>query len=89
MLKRLHVFDCDVIAFGQKHRTMMHLEQRPCLLDPGSVGQARDLKAVACALIVDTETLTVEKIGRPFDPAVVIRLAKANGAGEWVNKYLL
>lgn len=89
MLKRLNDFDYDVIAFGQTHRAMMHLEKRPRMLNPGSVGQARDLKAVACALIIDTDTMTVEKIERPFDPTIVIRLAKANGAGEWVNRHLL
>jgi putative phosphoesterase len=89
MLKRLDDFDYDVIAFGQTHRAMMHLERRPRLLNPGSVGQARDLKAVACALIIDTETLTVEKIEKPFDPTSVVNLAKENGAGEWVTKHLL
>ena len=68
---------------------MRSLDRSPYLLNPGSVGQARDLKAVACGLIIDTETMTVEKIERPFDPTGVIHLAKVNGAGEWVTKHLL
>ena len=89
MFRRLDAFDYDVVAFGQTHRAIQHIDKRPYLLNPGSVGQSRDLKAVACALIMDTETMTVEKIERPFDPTGVIHLAKLNGAGQWVTKHLL
>lgn len=88
-LQRLDAFHFDVVAFGQTHRAVQRLDRKPYLLNPGSVGQARDLKAVACGLIIDTETMAVEKIERPFDPTGVIHLAKVNGAGQWVTKHLL
>jgi putative phosphoesterase len=54
LLTQLDVFDYDVIAFGQTHRALQRLERRPCLLNPGSVGQPRDAKANASALILNT-----------------------------------
>lgn len=88
-LPGLDAFDYDVIAFGQTHRTMVRLDQRPFLLNPGSVGQSRDVKAHACALVLDTSTMAVERITRPFDASSVISLAVHNGAEEWVTKHLL
>lgn len=88
-LARLETFDYDVVAFGQTHRTLLRLEHRPFLLNPGSVGQPRDVKAQACALVVDTSTMNVERVVRPFDAVAVIHLAMQNGAQEWVSKHLL
>lgn len=88
-LAQLDAFDYDVIAFGQTHRVLQRLERRPYLLNPGSVGQSRDEKARACALVWDTVTMTVERVERTFDVARVVALARQNGAGEWVSKYLV
>jgi putative phosphoesterase len=88
-LKDLDAFDYDMIAFGQTHRAGLWLKRRPLLLNPGSVGQSRDLKAHACALVLDIATMKVEKVVRTFDPTNIIDLAKRNGAGNWVSKHLL
>ncbi|NQT94804.1 MAG: metallophosphoesterase family protein [Lentisphaerae bacterium] len=88
-LAGLEAFDYDVVAFGQTHRTLLRVERRPFLLNPGSVGQPRDVKAQACALVVDTSTMTVERVVRPFDVDAVVHLAIQNGAREWVSKHLL
>jgi putative phosphoesterase len=87
-LTQLDLFDYDVVAFGQTHRAMARLDRRPCLLNPGSVGQSRDIAANACALMLNTETMTVEKIQRKYDATRVIELAVQNGAGEWITKHL-
>ena len=87
-LTQLDAFDYDVIAFSQTHRSMQRLEQRPYLLNPGSVGQSRDLVAHSCSLVMDTETMIVEKVQRAFDPISVIDLCLQNGAGPWINKHL-
>ncbi len=87
-LAQLDQFDYDLIAFGQTHRALQRLDRRPILLNPGSVGQSRDRPARACAMVVDSSTLTVETIERPFDSARVMELAVANGAGEWIGKHL-
>jgi predicted phosphodiesterase len=88
VLTHFDKFDYDVIAFGQTHRVLQRLERRPYLLSPGSVGQSRDVKAHACALILNTETMTVENVERAFDAGLVIDLALRNGAGHWVSKHL-
>ena len=87
-LTQLNAFDFDVVAFGQTHRVFQRLNQKPLLLNPGSVGQSRDHSAQACALIVDTCNLSVETVQRPYDPMPVIELALSNGAGKWINKHL-
>ena len=88
-LDQLDAFDYDVISFGQTHRALQRLERRPVLLNPGSVGQARDVKARACALVWDPIRMTVEKVERPYDVTGVINLALNNGAENWVTKHLL
>ena len=87
-LKKLDEFDYDVIAFGQTHRALQRIEQRPYLLNPGSVGQSRNVQACACALVLDTVTMDVRKLERRFDYHRVIDLAVRNGAGRWVTKHL-
>lgn len=87
-LEALQGFDYDVIAFGQTHRPVMRTAQRPWLLNPGSVGQARHTAAVATALQLDTETMQLSWIEQVYDPEPVIQLAKRHGAGEWIDKHL-
>jgi putative phosphoesterase len=64
-LERLSEFDCDVVAFGQTHRPLLREHVRPLLLNPGSVGQSRHATGIACAAVVDTETMSCELIERP------------------------
>ena len=80
-------FDCDLLLAGQTHRPL-HLEGRPALLNPGSVGQSRHRPAVACAALVDTASLAAELVERPYNPAPVIALARENGAGSWIEHHL-
>jgi predicted phosphodiesterase len=87
-LNRLRQFNFDVIAFGQTHRVLMNCEKRPYLLNPGSVGQSRDVQANACALVLDTTMMQVESIARPFDADPVVALARRKGAGQWISKHL-
>ena len=87
-LEQMDQFAFDLIAFGQTHRALQRMARKPSLLNPGSVGQSRDRLAQACAMIVDSSTLSVEVIERPFDAGRVLELAVANGAGEWIGKHL-
>ena len=87
-LTRLNEFDYDVIACAQTHRVFLQIEHRPFLLNPGSVGQPRDISACATAMILDTDTITVTTIKRAFDPEPVIQLAMRHGAQEWISKHL-
>jgi predicted phosphodiesterase len=81
-------FDYDLIAFGQTHRSQVRASGKQLILNPGSVGQSRDLTAVACAAIVETETLHVEELRAPYDVQPVIDLARNHGAGRWISKHL-
>lgn len=87
-MARLDQFDYDMIVWGQTHRALQRLDRKPILLNPGSVGQSRDRRARACAMIVDTATMAVEIIECPYDSGPVMELAIANGAGEWISKHL-
>ena len=88
-LERLGAFNFNVIAFGQTHRPIHQTDRRPFLINPGSVGQSRNEKAVACATMFDTLTMQATPYSRPFDAAKVVELARANGAKDWITKYLL
>jgi predicted phosphodiesterase len=48
----------EVIA--PRDRSRISLDERRCILNPGGVGQPRDGDPRACAMILDTETATVE-----------------------------
>jgi predicted phosphodiesterase len=87
-LVELEELDFDLVTFGQTHRALVR-EGRPMLLNPGSVGQSRDAVAEACAAVMDTETRAVEMVRRPYDARPVIELARASGAGAWVEKHLI
>jgi putative phosphoesterase len=88
-LALLHAFRYDVVAFGQTHRVLQRTEAMPLLLNPGSVGQSRDVTAAACTMVVDTRDLSVEPVARPYDPGPVMSLAKHEGAGDWVSRHLI
>ncbi len=79
----------DVIAFGQTHRGLRINVKKPLIINPGSVGQSRDIKAHACAVVLDTEKLAIENIQRPFNADKVIDIAKSKGAMDWVYKHLV
>jgi len=89
LLNQLADFDYDVIAFGQTHRGLLRTDQRPHLLNPGSVGQSRDRTALACAVMLHTPTMTYEIIERAYDVHAVMALARQHGAGEWIGKHLV
>lgn len=88
LLANLDAFDYDVIAFGQTHHALARLERKPYRLNPGSVGQSRDVQGRAGGLILDTETMAVERIERTYDVMPVIALATQHGAAAWVTKHL-
>lgn len=84
----LGAFGFDVVALGQTHRALDRRAGDALVLNPGSVGQSRDRPAHACMMLLDTDTLAVERVARPYDPAPVIARARAEGAGEWITKHL-
>ena len=89
-LEKLKELDFNLIAFGQTHRYLSRRHNESLHLNPGSVGQSRDLETrnCACAVMIDTTTFAVDRIIRQFDADPVIRIARRNGCGDWIGKYL-
>jgi putative phosphoesterase len=90
-LADLERLDFDVIAFGQTHRFVERRHGNRLHLNPGAVGQSRDHETLgrACAVMLDTDTLAVDRLIRPFAAQTVVQLARASGAGHWIEKHLL
>jgi predicted phosphodiesterase len=89
VLLSLDAFKYDLVAFGQTHRSLLRYDRKPYLLNPGSIGQSRDIKARACAVFFETTTLQFTKIEYPYDVDVVLDKAFSNGAEKaWITKHL-
>lgn len=65
-LHQLDHFNYDIISFGQTHRAFIRNDKKPFLVNPGSIGQSRDRHGLACALQLETETMTFTRIEREF-----------------------
>jgi len=89
LLAETLTLDVDVVAFGQTHRPLLLTDRRPRLVNPGASGQSRQAPAVATAVVFDSEADEWASLERPYDPAPVLRLARAAGAGAWVEKHLV
>lgn len=88
MIEGLGSFKFDVVAFGQTHRLYLNTDSRPHRLNPGSIGQPRDLINQPSYITLDTATMTYHEGRSMFDPMPVIRLAREYGAGNWIAKHL-
>lgn len=80
-------FHYDLIALGHTHRAMLVEKRDMMILNPGSVGQARDCEGMVCAAIVNTETREAEFLHLPYDFNKNLSLSMFNGAGEWIYKH--
>lgn len=49
-----------------KAGTRIELDERRCILNPGGVGQPRDGDPRACAMVLDSDTMTVEWLRVPY-----------------------
>lgn len=90
-LDKLDRLPSDVIAVGQTHRYLKRNSGNKLRINPGSVGQSRDFdsRSCACAVIVHSKSLEVQRIIQPYDSSKVIDAARRNGAGSWIDKYLV
>jgi diadenosine tetraphosphatase ApaH/serine/threonine PP2A family protein phosphatase len=59
--------DGQVEALLADDRTTLTLDERRCILNPGSVGQPRDGDRRACAMTIDTATARVEWLRFEYD----------------------
>ncbi|CAN5624615.1 metallophosphoesterase family protein [soil metagenome] len=61
--------DGRIEVLSPSDRSRLTLDERRCILNPGSVGQPRDGDPRAGAMVVDTESLEVEWFRVPYDLA--------------------
>lgn len=87
-LGKLDEFEFNIIAFGHTHRRYLKENKNKIILNPGSVGQARDLETKVCAMLLDTENYEIEIIELDYDYKKIIELSKNNGAGDYIYKHL-
>ncbi len=59
ILDACRIADRDMVLMGHTHYPMLITKPRPRLVNPGSVGQARDIGGFACWALIDTQTQTV------------------------------
>lgn len=88
-LDKLRDFNFNIIAFGHTHRKLYKkLDDRKIILNPGSVGQARDLEKKVCATIIDLDKFEIKNLELEYNYIKVIELARRNGAGDFIYKHL-
>lgn len=80
-------FAFDIIALGHTHRAYTKQTERQTVLNPGSVGQARDTEGKACAKILDTSTREIYVIQESYDFMETLKDSISNGAQDWVYKH--
>lgn len=59
--------NCDAIIFGHSHYPFSVMRQNCQLINPGSVGQARDIGGLAQWAVVHVETMVVEMKRTPYE----------------------
>jgi putative phosphoesterase len=75
-LEACRVAGADLVLMGHTHYPMLVAGERPLLLNPGSVGQARDRGGLACWCRVDTDTRAVVLERTPYDTRPLVEEAR-------------
>ena len=88
-LSNLSEFAFDLLGFGQTHCCTVVRSGDKLAVNPGSVGQPRDLPCHASAVLIETNLMTVRKLRVEFDPTPIISRARERGAGDWITKHFV
>ena len=93
-MKRIGEIDADLVAIGHTHRQMVHRVGRPLVVNPGSVGQARDPhngKRLSYAVLeitrdeidvaIDDYTVESHQLDRQSEPPQLTTFATASAGG--------
>lgn len=75
-LEACRVADADLVLMGHTHYPMLIGGARPVLLNPGSVGQARDCGGAACWCSIDTSTGATVIERAPYDTRALAEEAR-------------
>ncbi|HYF33898.1 MAG TPA: metallophosphoesterase family protein [Prosthecobacter sp.] len=68
----------DAVLMGHTHYPVLRKCGAVLVLNPGSVGQARQRSGVACAALLDVPAMTASLLELPYDPAALIADARAH-----------
>lgn len=71
----------DFVLMGHTHYPFMSLQKNSVLLNPGSVGQPRDLGGLASWCWLDCATQAIAFVRTPFDTSILIREAQIRDPG--------
>lgn len=74
-LEACRVAGADIVMMGHTHYPM-HIAGVPALLNPGSVGQARDRGGLACWSHIDTSIRAVTSERTSYDPRLLVDEAR-------------
>jgi putative phosphoesterase len=72
----------DVILLGHTHYQMVRRLRNKLIVNPGSVGQARDRRGDACYALLDLTSGDVTQRRVDYDPSAVIEDARRNESGR-------
>lgn len=72
----------DLVVLGHTHYRFQHRVGRTLIVNPGSVGQARDRIVGAAWAIFDSEDMVCEQLTEPYDISVVVEEARTNDPGK-------
>jgi len=70
--------DADVVLLGHTHRPLISIRGEKLILNPGSVGQARNRGGVAHWMLYDTDNRVVTPQETPYDIGLVLEQIKRN-----------
>jgi putative phosphoesterase len=73
--------EARALVVGHTHRPRVH-GTRPLFVNPGAVGQSRELRVRARCAVLDVDALTVELIAVPYDTDRTRRALRAHGLPE-------
>lgn len=77
ILDRCYIEDTDFVLMGHTHRPFLKKIKECSLVNPGSVGQARDKGSQASWAIIDTDAKDVKFMSTPYNPEALIKEAQA------------
>ncbi|WP_338560589.1 metallophosphoesterase family protein [Acinetobacter sp. KS-LM10] len=69
--------DSNVTIFGHTHYPFIHVHENKIMINPGSVGQPRDIGGLASYAIIDTKNFTTRFKHIAFDHSEIIKTAKS------------
>ena len=74
--ERFNEVAADIILMGHTHYSFTKVHGDKMIINPGSVGQARDRSGAACFAVLDLEARLVQHNRVPFDSQKLIEDAK-------------